>query len=63
MAENCTPRGLLRSLSPFTGEDASGVLHKLGFSLNDFEDYVNRAETNTAWEAPRKHVRGTKRST
>ena len=55
MAENHTLRGLLRSLSAFIGEGAGGVLPKLGWSLNDFEDYVNRGETDTAWESFQKH--------
>ena len=54
MAENHTLRGLLRSLSAFIGEGAGGVLPKLGWSLNDFENYVNRAETDTAWESYQK---------
>ena len=57
MAENHTLRGLLRSLSAFIGEGAGGVLPKLGWSLNDFENYVNRAETDTAWESYEKHKR------
>lgn len=57
MAENHTLRGLLRSLSAFIGEGAGGVLPKLGWSLNDFENYVNRAETDTAWESFEKHKR------
>ena len=57
MAENHTLRGLLRSLSAFIGEGAGGVLPKLGWSLNDFETYVNRAETDTAWESYEKHKR------
>lgn len=55
MAENHTLRGLLRSLSAFIGEGAGGVLPKLGWTLNDFEEYVNRAETDTAWESYQKH--------
>jgi len=57
MAENHTLRGLLRSLSAFIGEGAGGVLPKLGWSLDDFENYVNRAETDTAWESYEKHKR------
>lgn len=57
MAENQTLRGLLRSLSAFIGEGAGGVLPKLGWSLNDFEDYVNRTETDTAWESFQKNKR------
>ena len=51
MAENHTLRGLLRSLGAFIGEGAGGVLPKLGWSLPDFENYVNRTETDTAWES------------
>lgn len=54
MAENQTLRGLLRSLSAFIGEGAGGVLPKLGWNLNDFENYVNRTETDTAWESYHK---------
>jgi hypothetical protein len=54
MAENHTLRGLLRSLSAFIGEGAGGVLPKLGWSLNDFDNYVNRAETDTAYESYQK---------
>lgn len=57
MAENHTLRGLLRSLSAFIGEGAGGVLPKLGWNVNDFENYVNRAETDTAWESFQKHKR------
>lgn len=57
MAENHTLRGLLRSLSAFIGEGAGGVLPKLGWNLNDFENYINRAETDTAWESFQKHKR------
>lgn len=57
MAENHTLRGLLRSLSAFIGEGAGGVLPKLGWNLNDFENYINRAETDTAWESFEKHKR------
>lgn len=57
MAENHTLRGLLRSLSAFIGEGAGGVLPKLGWNLNDFENYINRAETDTAWDSFQKNKR------
>lgn len=60
MAENHTLRGLLRSLSAFIGEGAGGVLPKLGWNATDFENYVNRAETDTAWESFQKHKRDKK---
>ena len=57
MAENHELRGLLRSLSAFIGEGAGGVLPKLGWNLDDFENYINRAETDTHWESFQKHKR------
>ena len=50
MAENHTLRGLLKSLASFIGEGAGGLLPKLGWNLGDFNDFINRSETDTAWE-------------
>ncbi|THH10252.1 hypothetical protein EW146_g8439 [Bondarzewia mesenterica] len=50
MAENQVLRNLLRSLSSFIGDGAGGLLPKLGWSLQDFESFINRSETDTAWE-------------
>ncbi|KAF9045892.1 hypothetical protein BDZ89DRAFT_1108753 [Hymenopellis radicata] len=50
MAENQTLRGLLKNLSEFIGEGAGGLLPKLGWQMSDFENFINRMETDTAWE-------------
>ncbi|KAL0949621.1 hypothetical protein HGRIS_009666 [Hohenbuehelia grisea] len=50
MQENHTLRGLLRSLAAFIGEGAGGLLPKLGWDMGDFNNFVNRTETDTAWE-------------
>ncbi|KAI0315392.1 hypothetical protein OF83DRAFT_357826 [Amylostereum chailletii] len=51
MAENHVLRGLLRSLSEFIGDGAGGLLPKLGWTMRDFDNYVNRSETDTAYES------------
>lgn len=51
MQENQTLRNLLRGLSTFIGEGAGGLLPKLGWDMADFTNYVNRSETDTAWES------------
>lgn len=51
MAENHVLRGLIRSLSGFIGDGAGGLLPKLGWTMRDFEAYVNRSETDTAYES------------
>ncbi|KAL0581981.1 hypothetical protein V5O48_000039 [Marasmius crinis-equi] len=54
MTENQTLRNLLKSLSSFIGEGAGGLLPKLGWELSDFNNFVNRSETDTAWEGYQK---------
>ncbi|KAA1466136.1 hypothetical protein DENSPDRAFT_830886 [Dentipellis sp. KUC8613] len=54
MSENQVLRNLLRSLSGFIGDGAGGLLPKLGWSLQDFESFINRSETDTAWEGYQK---------
>ncbi|KDQ64743.1 hypothetical protein JAAARDRAFT_64581 [Jaapia argillacea MUCL 33604] len=54
MHENQVLRNLLKSLSSFIGEGAGGLLPKLGWDLADFNSYVNKAETDTAWESFQK---------
>jgi hypothetical protein len=51
MQENHTLRGLLRSLAGFIGDGEGGLLPKLGWNLEDFNNFVNRSETDTAWES------------
>lgn len=50
MAENQTLRNLLRSLGGFIGDGAGGLLPKLGWNLQDFEHFINKSETDTAFE-------------
>lgn len=50
MEENQTLRGLLRSLAGFIGDGAGGLLPKLGWDMGDFTQFINRSETDTAWE-------------
>lgn len=57
MAENQVLRGLLKSLSSFIGEGAGGLLSKMGWEMADFNDLVNKAETDSAWESYQRHKR------
>lgn len=54
MAENQTLRGLLRGVAAFIGEGAGGLLPKLGWDATDFNNFVNKSETDTAWEGYQK---------
>jgi hypothetical protein len=51
MQENQTLRSLLRGLGSFIGDGVGGILPKLGWDVTDFNDFVNRSETDTAWES------------
>ncbi|KZP24630.1 hypothetical protein FIBSPDRAFT_856828 [Athelia psychrophila] len=51
MEENQTLRNLLRGVSGFVGEGAGGLLPKLGWDMADFTNFINRSETDTAWES------------
>ncbi|KAL6299126.1 hypothetical protein BKA93DRAFT_742929, partial [Sparassis latifolia] len=55
MQENQVLRDLLRSLSSFIGDGAGGLLPKLGWDLSDFNNFINRSETDTAWESYQRH--------
>jgi hypothetical protein len=57
MAENHILRGLLRSLSEFIDEGAGGLLPKLGWSMQDFDKFVNKSETDTAYESYQRRKR------
>jgi hypothetical protein len=50
MTENQTLRNLLRSLGAFIGDGAGGLLPKLGWDVAEFNNFINRSETDTAWE-------------
>jgi hypothetical protein len=51
MEENQTLRNLLRSVSAFIGDGAGGLLPRMGWTLTDFNNYINKSETDTAWES------------
>lgn len=51
MEENHALRGLLRNLASFIGDGVGGVLPKLGWELQEFNNYLNKGETDTAWES------------
>ncbi|KAH8106214.1 hypothetical protein BXZ70DRAFT_918655 [Cristinia sonorae] len=55
MQENQVLRNLLRSLSSFIGDGAGGVLPKMGWTVDDFHNFLNRSETDTAWESYQRH--------
>ncbi|KAJ7638654.1 hypothetical protein FB45DRAFT_903471 [Roridomyces roridus] len=63
MEENQTLRTLLRSLGAFIGEGAGGLLPKLGWDLADFNNYINRSETDTAWQGYQRRKKATDAST
>ena len=54
MAENQTLRSLLRGLAAFIGEGAGGLLPKLGWDATEFNNFINKSETDTAWEGYQK---------
>ena len=57
MAENHALRGFLRNLTDFIGDGAGGLLSKLGWSMQDFENFVNKSETDTAYESFQRRKR------
>jgi hypothetical protein len=57
MAENHVLRGYLRSLSEFIGDGAGGLLSKIGWSMQDFDRFVNKSETDTAYESFQRRKR------
>ncbi|GJJ07378.1 hypothetical protein Clacol_001580 [Clathrus columnatus] len=51
IAENHTLRSLVRNLSNFIGEGSGGVFKPpLGWTRKEFETFINKAETDTAFE-------------
>ncbi|KAI0079651.1 hypothetical protein K474DRAFT_1591584 [Panus rudis PR-1116 ss-1] len=63
MQENHVLRGLLRSLSSFIGDGVGGVVPKMGWDVNDFNNFINRSETDTAWESYQRHKRDVQNAT
>lgn len=58
MAENQTLRNLLRNLASFIGDGAGGFLPKMGWNMQDFNNFINRGETDTAWEGYQRRKNG-----
>lgn len=58
MAENLLLRNLLKSVSGFIGEGAGGFVEKMGWDIHDFQAFLNKSETDTAWESfqTRRHT-------
>uniref|UniRef100_A0A0W0FCJ1 BZIP domain-containing protein n=1 Tax=Moniliophthora roreri TaxID=221103 RepID=A0A0W0FCJ1_MONRR len=54
-----TLRNLLRSLAGFIGDGAGGLLPKLGWEMSDFNNFINRSETDTAWEGYQRRKKAT----
>jgi len=42
---------MVRGLSSFIGEGAGGALPSIGWTLKEFEEFINKADTDTAYEA------------
>ncbi|KIL00353.1 hypothetical protein PAXRUDRAFT_251978 [Paxillus rubicundulus Ve08.2h10] len=61
MAENLTLRNLLKSVAGFIGEGTGGMISSLGFDMHEWNIFLNKAETDTAWESfqSRKHSQKT----
>lgn len=48
---------MVRGLSGFIGDGAGGLLPNMGWTLKEFEAFINKAETDTAFEAFAKRKR------
>ncbi|KAF8450826.1 hypothetical protein L210DRAFT_3756331 [Boletus edulis BED1] len=64
MVENITLRNLLKSVSGFIAEGSGGMIQKLGFEMHEWTAYLDKAETDTAWESfqARKNAKKTSHS-
>lgn len=51
IAENRTLRNMVRGLGSFIGDDAGGALASMGWTLKEYEDFLTKADTDTAYEA------------
>lgn len=61
MTENLTLRNLLKSVAGFIAEGSGGMIQKLGFEMHEWTAFLDRTETDTAWESfqSRKHSQKT----
>lgn len=64
MAENLNLRNLLKSVAGFIAEGTGGMVEKLGFEMHEWTAFLERSETDTAWESfqSRKHSHKTSQS-
>ncbi|KAH0839650.1 hypothetical protein J3R83DRAFT_568 [Lanmaoa asiatica] len=64
MIENLTLRNLLKSVSGFIAEGSGGMIQQLGFEMHEWTAFLDKAETDTAWESfqARKHSQKTSQS-
>lgn len=44
-------RNLIKSVAGFIGEGAGGVLANIGWNAHEFQAFLDKSETDTAWEA------------
>ncbi|KIJ56562.1 hypothetical protein M422DRAFT_22723 [Sphaerobolus stellatus SS14] len=51
IAENRTLRNMVRGLSSFIGDGVGGALPTIGWTMNEFDSFINKADTDTAYEA------------
>lgn len=51
MTENLTLRNLLKSVSGFIAEGSGGMIQKLGFEMHEWTAFLDKGETDTAWES------------
>ncbi|KAH8113371.1 hypothetical protein DFH11DRAFT_1689528 [Phellopilus nigrolimitatus] len=59
MQENQTLRNLIRSLGNYIGDGIGGILPSIGFERpQEFVDFINRAETDTAFEGFQRRKKG-----
>ncbi|KAF9246953.1 hypothetical protein BU15DRAFT_84537 [Melanogaster broomeanus] len=64
MVENVTLRNLLKSVAGFIAEGTGGMVSSLGFEMHEWTAFLNKAETDTAWESfqTRRHSQKTSQS-
>jgi hypothetical protein len=58
MHENATLRSIIKNLSSFIGDGTAGAVSTYGFNdVNEFNNYINRSETDTAVEGFQRRKR------
>lgn len=64
MVENLHLRNLLKSVSAFIADGSGGMIQKLGYELHEWTAFLDKAETDTAWESfqARKSAKKTSQS-